>query len=44
MKGERLALAPLCLGSLFDRLDECVNNVVQSIKQYDMATYADASF
>lgn len=43
-KGERLALAPLYLASLSERLDECVNNIVRSGGRYDVATYADALF
>lgn len=42
-KGERLALLPLYLGSLFDSLDKCANNVVWSVGRYDVATYFEAS-
>lgn len=37
VKGDRLALAPLSLGFLFDRLDECTENMVQSVRWYDVA-------
>lgn len=35
-KGKKLALGPLYHGSLYLRLDECVNNILQS---YDAATW-----
>lgn len=37
---KRLVLAPLYLGSLYYRLDECVNNVVRSVWRYDVVTHA----
>lgn len=30
--------------NFYDSLDECVNNIVHSIGQYDTVTYADTSF
>lgn len=35
-KGERLALAPISLGFLYTRLDECIVNVAHSLGCYDM--------
>lgn len=43
-KGSSLALAPLYLGSLYSRLDECSQSVLKSINRYDVVTYAGVSF
>lgn len=40
---KRLALAPLFLGSFNMRLDE-PNTVVQSVRRYDVVTYAYVNF
>lgn len=37
-------MTPLYLGSLFERLDECLKYIVQFVGQYDVAMYVDASF
>lgn len=42
-KGERLVLAPLYLGSFFDKLDECAKNVVYCVGHHNVAIYANAS-
>lgn len=43
-KGERLALEPFYLGSLFYRLDGCVSNIVRSMGWFYVVTHADISF
>lgn len=43
-KGERLALVPLCVGSLCARSDEGSRNIFRSISRYDVVNYVDASF
>lgn len=43
-KGKRLALAPLYLGSLYNRLDECVHNIFCSLGPYNVVSYADTAF
>lgn len=43
-KGERLALAPILLGSLIYRLDECVHNLSKSMGRYTMVSYANSVF
>lgn len=43
-KGEKLALAPVFLGSLFFNLDECGQNLVKSIGWYTVVSYANTSF
>lgn len=43
-KGERLALAPIYLGSLFYQLDECVQNIIKSMGRSIVVSYADTSF
>lgn len=40
----RLALALLYLASLYERLDECVNNIVRLVGRYDVGTYLDTCF
>lgn len=35
---------PVYLGSLYERLDECVNNIVCSVGRYDVVTHADTIF
>lgn len=40
-KGEKLALDPIYLGSLFTRLDECVHNI---LCRYDVVTHSDTCF
>lgn len=40
-EGESLALAPLYLGPLLLRLDECIHNIVQSVGCYYVMTHAD---
>lgn len=42
-KGERLALAPVYIGSLF-RLDECVGNIVKSVGRFHLVTHVDPAF
>lgn len=37
-KGERLALAPIFLGSLFFRLYECVENLLKFMGRYTVAS------
>lgn len=43
-KGEKLALIPIFLGSLFFRLDECAQNLVKSMGPYTFISYANTSF
>lgn len=43
-KGERLALAPLYLRSLYASLDKCVNNVLHFVGRYDVVTNIDTGF
>lgn len=43
-KGERLAIAPIYLGSLFSKLDECVANTASLVGQYYVVIHADTSF
>lgn len=44
VKGKRLALALLYLGSLFYRLNECLKNIVWSVEHYNVVTYTDIEF
>lgn len=39
-----MAFAPLYLGSLFDRLDVCINKIVRSVGRYIIAIYVVATF
>lgn len=41
---EKLALAPIYLGSLFAKLDQCVANNVSSLCRCDVVTHAGTSF
>lgn len=43
-KGDRLELAPLYLGSLYARLDECSRSVFRSVDRYNVVSYVNASF
>lgn len=43
-KGEKLALVPFYLGSLFFRSDECVKNIVRSVGRYHVVSHADTAF
>lgn len=43
-QGKRLVLVLLYLGAFYARLDECSNNVVQLVGQYDMVTSVDANY
>lgn len=43
-KVEKLALAPLDVGSLYVRLDERSSNIFLSASEYNIITYVDASF
>lgn len=43
-RGEKIALAPIFLGSLFHRLDECVQSLVRSMGRYTVASYAQTAF
>lgn len=43
-RGEKVALAPIFLGSLFYRLDECVQSLVRSMGRYTVASYAQTAF
>lgn len=43
-KGEKLALAPIFLGSLFYRLDECVQSLSRSMGRYTVVSYANSAF
>lgn len=43
-KGEKLALAPIFLGSLLFCLDECVQNLLNSVGRYTVVSYADIAF
>lgn len=42
-KGEKVALAPIFLGSLFYRLDECVQSLVRSMGRYTVASYTQTA-
>lgn len=42
--GRTLALAPLYLRYLYERLDECVQCIVRTIGSYYVVSYADARF
>lgn len=41
---ESLALAPIYLRSLYTRLNEFVNKVVNTVKRYDILTYLVTRF
>lgn len=43
-KGEKIALRPIFLRSLFYRLDECVESLVRSMGRYTVASYAQTAF
>lgn len=43
-KGERLALAPIYVWSLYPRLNECVSNIASSMGCCDVIMHADTSF
>lgn len=40
VRGEKLAMTPIFLGSLFFRLDECVQNLLKSMGRYTVVSYA----
>lgn len=42
-RGDRRALASIYLGSLFYRLDQCVDNIMRSIDRFYVVTHADTS-
>lgn len=39
-----MAHASLYLGSLYDRLNQCVYNIFPSVGRYDVITYANTAF
>lgn len=43
-RGEKLALAPIFLGSLVRRLDESVENLLKSMGRYIVVSYINTSF
>lgn len=43
-KGERSVLAPIYLGSLSYRLDECIRNSVKPVRRYHIVTHANTTF
>lgn len=43
-RGEKVALAPIFLRSLFYRLDECIESLVRSMGRYTVASYAQTAF
>lgn len=43
-RGEKVALAPIFLGSLFYRLNECVQTLIRSMGRYIVASYAQMAF
>lgn len=43
-KAMLFTLAPLLLGSLYIRLDECSVNVVRAVGRYDVVMHADSCF
>lgn len=43
-RGEKVALASIFLGSLFYRLDECVQSLIRSMGRYTVASYAQTVF
>lgn len=43
-KGEKIALGPIFLGSLFYRLDECVRSLVRSRGRYTVTSYGQTAF
>lgn len=43
-RGERFALAPIYLGSLFCKMDECINNIMKFVGRYYVVTYAVTTF
>lgn len=43
-KGEKLALVPIFLGSLFYRLDECVHNLSKSMGRYTVVSHVNSAF
>lgn len=38
------ALAPVYLGSLYERLDECARNITRAVNKYNVVTLVDSSF
>lgn len=43
VKREKLALAPIYLGLLFYRLDDCVGNIVRSLGCFHVMTHGDTA-
>lgn len=43
-KGEKLALGPIYLGSLYVRLDECLRNILHFFGRYSVVTSANTCF
>lgn len=43
-RGEKVALAPIFLDSLFYRLDECIESLVRPMGRYTVASYAQTAF
>lgn len=43
-RGKKLPLGPLCLGSLYTCLDECIRNITPGMGRYDVVTYVDSAF
>lgn len=43
-KEERLALVSFHLESLFDRMDECIDNIVKFVGSYHIVTQVDTAF
>lgn len=43
-KGVQFALVSVHLGSLYTRLDECVNNMVRSMAKYNVVKHVDSCF
>lgn len=43
-KEERLAVASIYLGSLFNKLDGCIRNIVKSVGHYHVVTQANIAF
>lgn len=43
-KGGKVGLAPIYLGSLYARFDECVANVARSLGRYDVVSFMDSVY
>lgn len=43
-KGMTFTLAPLDLGSLYARLDECIGNITRTMGRYHVVTHAESIF